>query len=189
MICKKCGSPIDKTSSVCTFCGEPVPDHTTFKLLACVVLVGLILFLLVWYSGFTPSASNSEEVLPSAAPAFTDVPSSRPEPELPDPRGSEFLSGLSAKKAEEYILRGFSSGLTETDLASLSRDDLLLLRCGMYAISGLTFREGSSPASFFGSFSWYSPNTDDPDLVRQRFNLSQSGSILQIESRLKNMES
>lgn len=184
MTCRKCGAPIGKKSAVCAYCGEPVPDSTTAKLVICVLLVAMILFLLIWYSGQKPAVSPEPEVFSTVVPETT-APPDPPLKSLADPGKIPVSSTLTPKETEDYILRAFSSGLSEADLSSLSEPDLLLLRTGLYAISGLEFQDASDLAVFFGSFSWYSPNSDDSELVRSRFNSSQSATLECIEKLLQ----
>ena len=117
-----------------------------------------------------PSESPVPSVLPTASP--TPLPTA-----TPTPAPTSTAEGKSALEA--LLLQGMERNYAESELEDLSEYELSILRNGMYAYSGLSFKK-SQYKDFFSDCSWYEPNTSDDEKVYKRFNAYQKKNVATI---------
>ncbi len=110
------------------------------------------------------------DVSPSGVPAAAASP-------LPEERNPRILLPVSVPSAgtrelSALILEGWKRPYTEAELAGLTGDELSMLLCGLYAISGMDFPDREDISGFFRSSDAfdYDPNTADPETAESRFN-------------------
>lgn len=82
-----------------------------------------------------------------------------------------------ASELEKIILEGNKRYYTEGEIQNKSSYELSLLRNGLFALSGKTFVENQEVKAFFENCDWYSPDTEDSNIVKSRFNEYQNANL------------
>lgn len=125
-----------------------------------------------------PGAGVMPTPVPTSVPTMapTSTPTAKPTP-APTPAPT---SAAEAKAAiETMLLEGIERNYTKEELEPLSQYELSMLRNGLYAYSGLSFRK-SQYKDFFEDFDWYDPDTSDDEKVYERFNSHQLKNVATI---------
>ncbi len=94
-------------------------------------------------------------------------------------------SVTATSELEYMVLQGNQRYYSENELLGRSAYELSILRNGLFALSGKQFVINQEVKAFFEACTWYSPNTEDDDVVKSRFNQYQKSNlemILQIEN-------
>lgn len=177
MRCKNCGERLNGNPDACPSCGAPAERLSSVtKLVLCLVFVVLIFLTLFLYTGFS---KNRGLVTSTPEPVHVYViaspsPSPAPDPDAAlQPGAAEVPENADTDALETWILDGFQRNFTEEELSSLSAAELLLIRSGLYAVSGFACPQNAALQDFFSSFPWYSPNSPDENTVKGRFNSFQ----------------
>ena len=63
------------------------------------------------------------------------------------------------------------------ELKERTKDELSVLRNGMYALSGLKFKKNKALKEFFEDCDWYRPDTSDSEKAYGRFNDNQKKNV------------
>ena len=91
---------------------------------------------------------------------------------------------------ESLILDGEKRIYTDEELINRSDYELMILRNGMYALSGKIFTKNQEVIDFFKNCTWYMPDEEDEDIVYDRMNDYQKGNldkIIQVEKTRKEL--
>lgn len=130
----------------------------------------------------TPVPTETMAPLPTpeatATPTLTPTPTLAPTP-TPTPRPTTAAEGKAA--LETLLLEGIERDYTRAEVEDLTKYELSILRNGMYAYSGLSFKK-TEYKSFFEDCDWYEPNTSDDEKVYKRFNSHQKKNVATILS-------
>ena len=89
---------------------------------------------------------------------------------------------------EILVLDGEKRIYTDEELTNCSDYELMILRNGMYALSGRRFVKNQEVIAFFTACDWYVPDVEDDDIVYNRMNDFQKENLDRIRQVEKNRE-
>lgn len=118
---------------------------------------------------------TAQPALPTVAPTAVPTPTPTATP-TPTPTAKPTHTALTDAELEALVLEGKERDYSRSELKDLSRRELYILRNGMYAQSGLSFRKDDLK-TFFKGCDWYKPNTSDDEKVYKRFNSHQKENV------------
>lgn len=134
--------------------------------------------------------SETPTIEPTASPAptpeATASPLATPSPSLtPSPTATPSATPASTKEAdwlEALVLEGRERNYTRSELKNMSEYQLMILRNGMFALSGKRFSRNQKVIDFFSACDWYEPKySEDADAQAKMNDYQKSNLNLIIE--------
>lgn len=113
----------------------------------------------------TPTVTPLETPSPSATPSPTATPSATP------------ASTTEAAWLEALVLEGRDRKYTKNELKDMSEYQLMILRNGMFALSGKRFSRNQKVIDFFSACDWYEPKYSADADVQAKMNDNQKANL------------
>jgi hypothetical protein len=123
----------------------------------------------------SPSAEPSPTPAVTASPEVTISPSATPKPTA-TPRATP-TAAPDAAALEALVLEGRERKYTRDELKNMSEYQLMILRNGMFALSGKRFSRNQKVIDFFSACDWYEPKYSADADVTAKMNDYQKANL------------
>ncbi len=123
----------------------------------------------------TSTSSITATPKPTSKPTTTPKPTAKPTA-APAKKSFDFTD-QQKQTLSALIQEGLDRHYTEDELKERTKDELSVLRNGMYALSGLKFKKNKALKEFFEDCDWYRPDTSDSEKAYGRFNDNQKKNV------------